>query len=239
MTASTQCPQCETRFKITQAQLEAHHGLVRCGRCQTVFNAVERLQNGSPPAPKETASAPPDDLLLAPLNIADPLSFETTTPAGKTWPWMLGCGLLAIVLLIQALYFYRVELAVSQPALKPALNALCVVLNCTVSLPQQADLMSIESSSLEADPLTPNRIGLEALLRNHADFAQAFPNLELTLTDEQDTLLARRHFSPADYLTPAHSASEGFTQGQEMTLKLTLDIGDVRAAGYRLLLFYP
>jgi len=37
----TQCPYCETRFRITEAQVSLADGLVRCGVCQEVFNAFE------------------------------------------------------------------------------------------------------------------------------------------------------------------------------------------------------
>ena len=48
MTAVTKCPECGTRFKVTAAQLDAHEGLVRCGRCHLVFNAGEHLQDDEP-----------------------------------------------------------------------------------------------------------------------------------------------------------------------------------------------
>ena len=44
----TRCPECDTRFKVSEEQLAAHEGLVRCGRCQNVFNAREHLQTEEP-----------------------------------------------------------------------------------------------------------------------------------------------------------------------------------------------
>ncbi|MDH0098680.1 zinc-ribbon domain-containing protein, partial [Pseudomonas sp. GD04158] len=35
----TQCPHCRTSFRVSQAQLAAAHGAVRCGACLHVFNA--------------------------------------------------------------------------------------------------------------------------------------------------------------------------------------------------------
>lgn len=35
----TQCPKCETRFRVTDAQLEAAEGQVRCSLCDEVFKA--------------------------------------------------------------------------------------------------------------------------------------------------------------------------------------------------------
>ena len=43
MNAVTQCPECGTRFKVSQAQLDMHQGMVRCGRCQAIFNATKPL----------------------------------------------------------------------------------------------------------------------------------------------------------------------------------------------------
>jgi predicted Zn finger-like uncharacterized protein len=37
----TQCPGCQTVFRITEAILQAAHGQVRCGRCNTQFDAVQ------------------------------------------------------------------------------------------------------------------------------------------------------------------------------------------------------
>ncbi|MDO8311411.1 MAG: DUF3426 domain-containing protein [Sideroxyarcus sp.] len=48
MTAITQCPECGTRFKVTDAQIDAHDGLVRCGRCQEAFNARQHLHDDEP-----------------------------------------------------------------------------------------------------------------------------------------------------------------------------------------------
>lgn len=37
----TQCPQCNTRFRVTDAQLNTAAGVVRCGVCEHVFNVHE------------------------------------------------------------------------------------------------------------------------------------------------------------------------------------------------------
>ena len=51
----TQCPHCDTRFRVLPEHLEVAGGQVRCGRCRTVFNARERLEQepaaSAPPAP--------------------------------------------------------------------------------------------------------------------------------------------------------------------------------------------
>jgi len=39
----TTCPECRTTFRVSQPQLEARRGLVRCGSCRAVFNAYDTL----------------------------------------------------------------------------------------------------------------------------------------------------------------------------------------------------
>ncbi|HEK0909078.1 TPA: zinc-ribbon domain-containing protein, partial [Pseudomonas putida] len=39
----TQCPHCQTRFRVTYHQLSVARGVVRCGQCLQVFNAARQL----------------------------------------------------------------------------------------------------------------------------------------------------------------------------------------------------
>ena len=39
----TRCPSCHQAFRVTDTQLKAKEGLVRCGFCQSVFNATDHL----------------------------------------------------------------------------------------------------------------------------------------------------------------------------------------------------
>jgi len=46
----SQCPDCQTRFRVTAEMLRAARGTVRCGRCGSAFDALERLSDTIPPA---------------------------------------------------------------------------------------------------------------------------------------------------------------------------------------------
>jgi predicted Zn finger-like uncharacterized protein len=48
----TQCPKCETVFRLSAGALRAAGGQVRCGRCGNVFNALERLAEHAAEFPK-------------------------------------------------------------------------------------------------------------------------------------------------------------------------------------------
>ncbi|MDW3716370.1 MJ0042-type zinc finger domain-containing protein, partial [Pseudomonas sp. 2023EL-01195] len=55
----TQCPHCQTSFRVSRAQLGAAQGAVRCGACLHVFNAAKQLLGAMPPSePKPTTPAP-------------------------------------------------------------------------------------------------------------------------------------------------------------------------------------
>jgi predicted Zn finger-like uncharacterized protein len=58
----SQCPECQTRFRVTAVALRAAHGTVRCGRCGSAFDALQRLSDTLPedhePAAIRTLGAP-------------------------------------------------------------------------------------------------------------------------------------------------------------------------------------
>ena len=102
--------------------------------------------------------------------------------------------------------------------------------------------MSIDSSDLQADPAHANVIVLNAVIRNRAPFAQEFPSLELTLTDETDQVVVRRVLKPSDYLDAAgleQVLARGIAPGGEVSVRLRFDATRVHATGFRLFLFFP
>lgn len=168
---------------------------------------------------------------------------RTLSPMARTmWPVI---GVAAVfALLLQGAYWWRDSLAVRQPALRPLLEAICVQFHCRIELPHDSTRVAIESSSLQTDPNRPGVVLLEANLRNSGDYPQAYPQLELTLTDSAERPLVRRVLAPADYLAAAPERldallSAGFKPQSDLPLRLWLDVAEIGAAGYRLYLFYP
>ena len=72
---------------------------------------------------------------------------------------------------------------------------------------------------------------LHVLLRNRAPYTQAYPSLELTLTDLQDQAIARRIFQPAEYLKTADSEKRAFPPTAKSTIRLRLDSTDLKPSG--------
>jgi hypothetical protein len=157
---------------------------------------------------------------------------------------VLGSIVALIGLLLQAVYYYRIELAVLRPDLRPLLQTACKPLHCDVPRPRSIDTLGIDTSDLRPDPQQPGHLTLTATLRSKAVYAQEWPMLELTLTDVADRNLAVKHFAASDYLpkdkdNDGKRIAAGFPANGEIAVVLPLDVGDLPAAGYRLYIFYP
>lgn len=210
----------------------------------------------APPIPAhDDTEAPHDAIAAAPrrietgkqapvvLSMADATQFDfgptapTTSRASNGW-WTAATILLIALLFLQGLYLFRTELARALPSVRPALERACTLLACEVPYPREAEQISIESSDLQATPGAKDVLVLSAVLRNRATFPQAYPAIELTLTDAADATVARRVLRPRDYL-PEGQPTSVFAAASEAPLKLHIDAAGLGASGYRLYVFYP
>ncbi len=168
------------------------------------------------------------------------LAHDRPPSAGRSRPlWLAALAVLALLLAAQLAYAFRDRLAAAWPASRSLLERMCAPVGCTVAWPQRPDLLAIEASDLKADPARPSVIVLTATVRNRGSIGVAPPALELTLTDAQDQTVARRIFLPRDYLPAAMDANNAMPALAEVDVRVTLDTGALRPAGYRLFLFYP
>jgi predicted Zn finger-like uncharacterized protein len=186
-------------------------------------------------APVPRAPAPAEDDAL-------PEFLEDGAPRARfTLLWALGVLLALAALLAQLALYYRTEIATLVPQTRPHLAEACRLLGCELRLPRRPDLLSLESSDLQADNRREGLIVLNAVIRNRAPFAQEHPALELTLTDAADKPVVRRVLQPAEYLSAAARAAhaQGIAGGGESVLRVHFDARGLRATGYRVYLFYP
>ena len=263
----TRCASCETTYRVTTQQLQASGGQVRCGQCQKIFDAFATLTAQEPqPAPRDTdiASTPSDETAenkedLRPAFSAAPVSqtgkpaLKRSDPAAALYEWEFKMpeaprrtALWTVLVLVmvtglaaQAAYVFRTEMLVLLPHMRNYYALICGSIGCAIDLPKVSTYLHIEASDLKAvDPSHPNEIQLLLSVRNRSPVDLAYPAFELTLTNQMEQAIARRVFLPAEYLSPTMQTS-GLKAGTELPLELYLDTGVVRAAGYRLYLFYP
>jgi predicted Zn finger-like uncharacterized protein len=191
------------------------------------------------PSPSAPASAAPYRVPEPEILTLPPDVFGADAGNASRWPWALACLGAALVLAAQAAWFFPTQIGLRLPGLRPLLVQYCAWTGCKAELPQAPDLLFIEASDLQLlDPARPNEVLLTASVRNRAGFEQALPLLELTLTDNANRTAARKVFKPAEYLGTSLEPQQGIGAGQEVSVRLYLDTGEVKAAGYRLYLFF-
>ena len=159
--------------------------------------------------------------------------FDNDTAKRPVWPFVLVAVFLYVVLIVQLLHYFRTEIVQRLPDAAPLYGAVGI----DVPLPRNADLVAIETSDLQSD----NARGLfvlQATLHNRAKYVQAWPALELTLTDTNDTVVSRRVMRAEEYLPP-NISPEAFPANGEVAVRLWIEARNIGAAGYRLYIFYP
>ncbi len=180
------------------------------------------------------------DAVRAPIFIdditADP-KFQLTKPKRNIW-LILAVVLLLIVAILQSIYFLRSTIAVNYPQLKPHLEEACRHLNCSVNLPQHLDLLTIDDSDMQESDDYHDVINFSSLLINNARHAQAYPNIELTLTDTDDKPVLRKLVPPQDYLDSNVNIADGMSANEEVRINLAINVQNLSVAGYRVLLTY-
>jgi predicted Zn finger-like uncharacterized protein len=191
----------------------------------------------------------PEPIIFSPEPVVPDAEFAVEEPefvrrsrqqeeTGRTRRMVMGGGaaLLLLALAAQGVTTFRNVLAARFPQTRPMLAAACAVAGCKVELPAQIDELSVETGELQ--PVNAATFSYVTLLRNQSSLAQAWPHMELTLTDANDKPLVRRVFAPANYLPPA-VAAKGFAPRSEQPVKLFFELNQVKASGYHIAIFYP
>jgi predicted Zn finger-like uncharacterized protein len=160
-------------------------------------------------------------------------------PKTKLNIWLLLFSLLLAILAgLQSIYAARTKIAAEYPQFKPYLVQACVLLKCEIDLPKNLDFFTIDDSDMQEDETHENVINFSSLLINSAPYAQAYPNIELTLTDTSDQPVLRRIIKPAEYLTNTANVAAGIASRDEVRINLAINVTDLAVAGYRVLLVY-
>jgi hypothetical protein len=107
-----------------------------------------------------------------------------------------------------------------------------------VELPKVLELLTIDDSDLQEDADHTGVIHLSSTIINSAAFTQAYPLLEVTLTNKYDKPILRRTFTPAEYLPAGISIGLGMAPKAEIRITLGLSASGEPVAGYRVLVTY-
>jgi len=181
--------------------------------------------------------------LGAPAESAPSFLGEAETPQRKrSRRWLAAVALLlAVLALAQLAVAFRAEIVAAVPQARPALGLLCKAFRCTVSWPGRPELLAVVGSELQALPGT-SLFELTAVVRNRGQMTMELPAIELTLTDTLNRTVARKVFSPADYLAAggdiAAELDGGLAAGADLTVRVAFEARGINAAGFVVYPFY-
>jgi predicted Zn finger-like uncharacterized protein len=249
----TQCPECLTVYKIAADVIGQGHGTARCGHCAATFDVLRSLAESLPDAsfdqlPLHRIDSVPPQLSVPALRpqgaqqsllfdpderMRRPPSARPSTPAfarrsaayagARNWPWTLGAALLALSLLAQIGYAKRAPL-LEDARLRPWFDKACETFGCRLPLRRDPARLALLSRDIRPHPSVPNGLIISASLRNDAPFTQAFPDVDIVLSDLDENRVAMRRFRPPEYLGDARTMAAGLAPGA--TAALVFEVAD-------------
>lgn len=211
----TQCSHCRAVFRVTMKELTAAQGLLRCGECDTIFDAMKALSttlpderlgsHGSRDLPGETR------IHALPLGtLADGGSTTNSYKTGKSTSssrrssksrkfLYLSLLALCLLLLIQLFYSYRTKLS-EHPSTREFTQTVCSWVGCQLDKVRHLDQIKLLSHTVYTHPNTPNVLIINTSIQNNAANPQPYPLLEVSFLNQKSEVVALRRFTPEEYL---------------------------------------
>ena len=153
--------------------------------------------------------------------------------------WALA-ALGALGLAAQIGFEYRELLAARLTVLRPLLEQACAPIGCEVGAARAIESLAVESSALVRVERS-SLYRLQVTLKNGAGIDLAVPALDVTLTDSQGELIARKVLRLADLGAPQATIGAGRELSVQATLQAAAgaEAAAQPIAGYTIELFYP
>ncbi len=148
--------------------------------------------------------------------------------------------LATLALMAQVSLQYRDVLAAQVPETRPWLDQACATLGCRVEAARAIENLAVDSSGLVRVEKS-NLYKLQVTLRNRGGMDVAVPALDLTLSDGQGRLIARKVLR----LSELGASQATIAAGRELAVLATVqaaassDGAQQPIAGYTIELFYP
>lgn len=152
---------------------------------------------------------------------------------GSRWAWGGVAAGASTALGLQLLVAWHDQVAQAVPVLRPAVEVVCVMVDCRVEAARLPEMLDVESSRLAQLGGTVYEFSL--VLRNRAERELVAPAIDLKLTNPQGEVVIRRVLR----LSELGHRARTIGARQELTLQAALSTGDSQIAGFNIELFYP
>jgi len=173
-------------------------------------------------------------------------------PAMRALLSLMALGLL-LGLGLQMVHQFRDLIAAYHPQTRPLLAQWCEIAGCQIAPPLRLEDLQVDNIELvRTSSEGPDSYRLSVVVHNKGAIDLAWPNIDLTLTDDNGAVIARRVFSHQDArwldsadakgnpsATPASSPPSAVPSQRSTTLQWRLLAPDIKPAGYTAELFYP
>lgn len=241
----TQCPYCQTIFRVTAAHLNIAQGHVRCSHCRNIFNATHHLLKQTPNStfPEEHFRIEYDqNAEVQDYDIPELLQEDIYETRGKSWGSFFFWGIMVIFLSAalggQTIWFWQRDKVLQHPDIRPWLERFCYTFLCNLPITRDLNRFYMQEHVARIHPEKKEVIQFQATFINNATFSQPYPDLQLTFIDINGHPLAQHRFKPSEYLSDFNPKKQMRPQAS-VHLKLELDgmgkviEGDKIAEGYR------
>lgn len=214
---------------------------MRCGECHHVFRADLQLMKSIPGAApvRNKEKKPVESTTITkpqpsrPLPTLEELLWGKKRSRIKPVIWGLGNLLVLLVLAVQITYFFSTELG-RNPDLRPHVLRVCSYLGCAIQPQSDAGLIELAHTRVSPHPRYANVLRLRASLINRANFSQAYPLIEVSLSNRNGELVGRRTYRPADYLRKKKNLPQNMIPNVIVHAKLEITSPNRRADGFEI-----
>jgi predicted Zn finger-like uncharacterized protein len=155
----------------------------------------------------------------------------TRRPA-STW-LAVGSGLLMLALAVQLIHHFRQDIA-RDPQAGPALRRVYELFGRPLSPNWDLDAFEINQWGPTEDVAPGSALVVRAGLTNRAGHAQPYPLLRLEFEDRFGAAVAKRDFTPGEYLKSPSQAARQLAAGETTEAELSVVAPGTDAVGYRL-----
>jgi predicted Zn finger-like uncharacterized protein len=203
-------------------------GTVAAARAPTAMRSAQRTS----PTGRRADIRPPrsGDDELPDFDLA--IDEAATRGPGSRW-LAFGSVLLALTLAAQLTHHFRHDIA-RHPQAGPALRRLYALIGEPLSPNWDLDAFEIKQWGPTQDVAPRSALVVRAGLTNRADHAQPYPLLRLEFEDRFGAGVARRDFTPGEYLKSAAQAARQLAAGETTEAELSVVAPGADAVGYRL-----
>ncbi len=186
-------------------------------------------QENTAPTPSYTdnnTSPLSEDSTVSTVNEEVVPSFLTQKDAPQLHPtavfaWLAATIVFLFVLAGQYLYFNSKDFA-DNPQMHTIIKPFCQLTGCTLPLIKTPRKIVTVTHDVRSFGPIKNTLEIQLTFKNKASYTQSYPLLEITFLNPVGNVVARRKFSPAEYMSSADDYTQGLksNQSQDINLKI-------------------